>query len=234
MKELFNAAISLPNILPTALLGLVLLYWLTVVVGALDFDFLDFDVDTDVDTDVDVDVDVNPAVDSDVSINSEVSFSWLNSILVFFNIGKVPFMLFLTTLVLPLWVVSVMTNHYVGIDSFLGGLIVLVPAFFVSLFLAKFLTLPFVKLFEHMQKEDSESKTAIGKICVVSTLITEKKIGQAQIATSGSPLLLNVITSAGHELKSGDTALVIEYLKDRNLYLVAPYLMDNGQLTMDN
>lgn len=223
MKELFNAAISLPNIIPTALLGMVMLYWLTVVVGALDFDFLDFDVETDIDTDIDVDVDAAPSADMDVNANGEVSFSWLNSVLVFFNINKVPFMLFLTMLILPLWVISVMTNHYLGIDSFPGGLIVLIPVFFVSLFIAKLLTLPFVKLFEHMQKEDSESKTAIGKICVVSTLITDEKMGQARVETSGSPLLLNVIARPGCELKSGDTALVIEYLKDKNLYLVEPY-----------
>ena len=226
MKELFNAAISSPNIIPTALLGLVLLYWLTVVIGALDFDALDFDVDTDIDTEVDAEV--GPVTDAEVNVadvnaDGGVSLSWFNSILVFFNMSKVPFMLFLTSLVLPLWVIAIMTNHYLGIDSFLGGLIVLVPAFMLSLFFAKLLTLPFVKLFAHMQKEDSESKTAIGKICVASTLITDTKIGQAQVATSGSPLLLNVITSTGHALKSGDSALVVEYLKDRHLYLVEPF-----------
>ena len=226
MKELFNAAISSPNIIPTALLGLVLLYWLTVVIGALDFDALDFDVDTDIDTEVNAgvgpvtDAEVNGA---DVNADGGVSLSWFNSILVFFNMSKVPFMLFLTSLVLPLWVIAIMTNHYLGIDSFLGGLIVLVPAFMLSLFFAKLLTLPFVKLFAHMQKEDSESKTAIGKICVASTLITDTKIGQAQVATSGSPLLLNVITSEGYALKSGDSALVVAYLKDRNLYLIEPF-----------
>ena len=215
MTELFDAAISLPNIIPTALLGLVMLYWITVVLGALDFDFLDFDIDTEVESDI--------TVDADVSGEGDVSISWLNSILVFFNIGKVPFMLFFSTLALPLWVISVMTNHYLDIESFLGGLLVFVPVFFVSLFMAKLLTFPFVKLFEHMEKEDGESNSAIGKICVVSTLITDKKIGQAEVATTGSPILLNVITVSGHQLKSGDTALVIEFLKERNLYLVEPY-----------
>ena len=227
MKELFNAAISLPNIIPTALLGLVLLYWLSVVVGALDFDSLEFDIDADIDAnidaDIDTDIDVIPAVDTDMNAGGDVSLSWFNSVLVFFNINKVPFMLFLTSLVLPLWVISVMTSHYLGINSFLGGLIILAPTFFLCLFIAKFLTLPFVKLFEHMQKEESESKTAIGKVCTVSASITAQKIGQAQVETTGSPLLLNVTTSKGHELKSGDTALVIKYLKDRNVYLVEPY-----------
>ncbi len=215
MTELFDAAISLPNIIPTALLGLVLLYWITVVLGALDFDFLDFDLDTEIEGELEV--------SADAGGEGDVSISWLNSILVFFNIGRVPFMLFLSTLALPLWVLSVMTNYYLGIESFLGGLLVFVPVFFVSLFIAKFLTFPFVKLFQHMEKEDGESNSAVGKICVVSTLITDKKIGQAQVATSGSPILLNVVTGSGHQLKSGDTALVIEFLKERNLYLVEPY-----------
>lgn len=227
MKELFNTAISSPNVIPTAMLGLVLLYWLSVMVGALDFDSPDLDTDASLDIDTDLeatpDVATDSAADTAVSANGDVSLSWFNSVLVFFNISKVPFMLFLTLLILPLWVISVMTNYYMGIDSFLGGLMVLIPAFLASLFLAKFLSYPFVKLFEHMEKEDSESKTAIGKICVVATSITEKKTGQAQVQTSGSPLLLNVIASTGHELKSGDTALVLEYLKDRNLYLIEPY-----------
>ena len=221
MKELFNAAISLPNIIPTAMLGLVLLYWLSVVIGAVDFDSADLDIDTDLDATPDATLD--PVTDTAVSADGDISISWFNSVLVFFNISKIPFMLFLTLLILPLWVISVMTNYYMSMDSFLGGLMVLIPAFLVSLFLAKFLSHPFVKLFEHMEKEDSESKTAIGKICVVATTITEKKTGQAQVQTSGSPLLLNVIASTGHELKSGDTALVLEYLKDRNLYLIEPY-----------
>ena len=222
MKELFNAAISLPNIIPTALLGLVLLYWITVIVGALDFDTLDPDIDGEVD--IEADPSVNTAAQAtDANPEGGISISWLNSILIFFNISKVPFMLFLTMLILPLWVISIMANHYLGIESLIGGLIVLAPVFLVSLFVAKFLTIPFVKLFDHMQKEDVESKTAIGKICVASTVITDKKMGQAQVKTSGSPLLLNVITSEGHALKSGDSALVVAYLKDRNLYLIEPF-----------
>ncbi len=215
MRELLDAAIAAQNSIPTALLGLVMIYWLTVMLGALDFEFLDFDIDTDIDTDVDVDV--------DASADSQVGISWFNSIMVFFNLSRVPFMIFLTALALPIWVICILTNYYLGITTFVGGLITLIPAFIIGLFLAKFITFPFVKLFEHLEKDDKESKSAVGKICITSTEVSENKIGQAKVDTSGSPLLLNIVTPAGITMKNGDSALVIEYLKDRNIYLVEPY-----------
>ena len=41
MTELLHAAVSPPNVLPTSLLVFVLLYWLTVILGLLDFKTLD-------------------------------------------------------------------------------------------------------------------------------------------------------------------------------------------------
>ena len=43
MLELFREAISPPNLLYTLLLGLVMIYWVTVLIGALDLDFLNVD-----------------------------------------------------------------------------------------------------------------------------------------------------------------------------------------------
>lgn len=49
MTELLHAAVSPPNLLPTALLVFVLLYWLTVIVGLLDFKTLDISTSHDFD-----------------------------------------------------------------------------------------------------------------------------------------------------------------------------------------
>ncbi len=46
MNDLLQAAISAPNIIPTALLVFVLVYWLVVILGAIDIDFFDVDVET--------------------------------------------------------------------------------------------------------------------------------------------------------------------------------------------
>lgn len=49
MNDLLQAAISAPNIIPTALLVFVLVYWLVVILGAIDIDFFDVDVETEAD-----------------------------------------------------------------------------------------------------------------------------------------------------------------------------------------
>ncbi|MEK6476602.1 hypothetical protein WJR50_03670 [Catalinimonas sp. 4WD22] len=206
MNDLFNAAVAAPNIIPTALLIFVLVYWIVVILGAIDVDSIDIDVDMETDVD------------------GEISVSWLNHVLAFFNLGQVPFMVFMTFLIVPLWAISVMTNYYLGNQSFILSLILLIPILIVSAFVAKFATQPFVKLFSHLDNNYDRGERQIGKICTLMTTATNIKAGQARINTSGAPLLLNVVTDDGVNLFSGDTAIVLEYIPDRNVYLIEPYI----------
>lgn len=209
MNDLFNAAISAPNIIPTALVVFVLFYWLVVILGAIDIDFFDFDVELDAEADVD----------------GEISVTWLNHVLAFFNLGQVPFMVFMTFLIIPMWVISVMGNYYLGNETFWLSLILLIPNFIVSLFIAKFLTLPFIHLFGKLDHDIEKNKSLIGKICTVITSASDMSIGQARIQTNGAPLLLNVKTPEGMAMKSGDTGMVIDYEQDRHIYLIEPYII---------
>ena len=56
MGELFTEAFAAYNLPLTLFLGLVFLYWLLVIVGALDLDFLNIDLDHDFHADVHIDV----------------------------------------------------------------------------------------------------------------------------------------------------------------------------------
>lgn len=206
MNDLFNAAVAAPNIIPTALLIFVLVYWIVVILGAIDVDSIDIDVDMETDVD------------------GEISVSWLNHVLAFFNLGQVPFMVFMTFLIVPLWAISVMTNYYLGNQSFILSLILLIPILLVSAFIAKFATQPFVKLFSHLDNNYDRGEKQIGKICTLMTTASNIKAGQARISTSGAPLLLNVVTDDGVSMFSGDTAIVLEYIPDRNVYLIEPYI----------
>lgn len=186
MLELLNAAVSTVNIIPTALLVVILLYWLTVIIGLADIDMFDID-------------ELGPdGTDGDVHF----SVDWLNHILIFFNITQVPLMVFLTFLVLPMWVISVLGNYYLGNTSLIFSLILLLPNFFVSLFISKILTTPFVKLFAYMNQEEEEQEV-IGKICITMVAISNDRVGQAKVNTNESPLLLNVKNQTRHEFKGG-------------------------------
>ncbi|MDX5346741.1 MAG: YqiJ family protein [Hymenobacteraceae bacterium] len=207
--ELFEAAFASVNIIPTALLVFVLIYWVAVILGLLDIDL--FNLEIEVDTELDVDAD------------GAGSVVWLNSVLAFFNLGRVPFMLFVTFVAVPFWVISILLNYYVTYSFPWVGFILLIPAFIGSLFVSKILTTPFVKMFAVLEKEHDSSVTIIGQMCTVTLPANSEELGQAAVKTAGAPLLLNVKTTQGKSLKKGQTALVIDYNQENKIYLIEPY-----------
>jgi len=216
MTELLHAAVSPPNLLPTGLLVFVLLYWLTVLLGVLDFKTLDVDTDHTAHFSPDGHTAPDPA---------DMGVSWLNHALAFFNLGRVPLMVLVSFVALPWWVGSILLNHYLGNTSGLLGAVLLVPLLLGSLLVAKVLTLPFVRLFAAMERNHDGGAQPLGKVCTVLLPASQQQLGQASVPQpTGAPLVLSVrAASAAVELKKGDTALVIDYDAARRCYLVEPY-----------
>ncbi|QJX49037.1 hypothetical protein HMJ29_19850 [Hymenobacter taeanensis] len=214
MTELLHAAVSAPNLAPTALLVFVLLYWLTILAGILDLKTVDLDIDHDVD--LGHHAEAHPP---------EMGVSWLNHALTFFNLGRIPLMVFLSFVALPLWAGSILLNYYLHNESGLLGLALLLPLLLGSLLLAKVLTLPFVHLYAAMEKNHDGGVRPLGKVCTVLLPATAYRLGQARVQTqAGAPLMLNVLAaSPTAELRKGDTALVIDYDEQRRCYLIEPY-----------
>ena len=86
MKELIENAFTGVNIIPTVLLILSLIYWLTVIIGIIDLDFFDFDLN----------------IDGDLG-NSMEGFQ---SILAFFNLKEIPIMVLASLISLVFWILS--------------------------------------------------------------------------------------------------------------------------------
>ena len=215
MHELLQAAVSPPNLLPTGLLVFVLLYWVLVIVGMLSSDTLDYHVDH---AHVDVHHDFG-------AHHTGMGVDWLNNALVFFNLGRVPLMFWLSFVALPLWIGSILANHYLGNTSLLIGLALLVPLLVVSLIVAKMLTQPFVRLFAALEKNHEQDTQPVGKVCTVLLPTTHDRLGQASVRLSdGAPIVLNVkAASTQAQLRKGDTALVIDFDAQRRCYLIEPY-----------
>ncbi|MGB3466044.1 MAG: hypothetical protein WBA74_12270 [Cyclobacteriaceae bacterium] len=211
MQELFDHSFSMINIVPTFLLFFSLLYWVIVMLGAIDLDFFDVDIDLDVDTDVDLDT------------PDDISIGWFNSVLVFFNLDQIPLMIFITFLALPMWFISVVGNYYLAVDNVGMSLLLLIPNFIVSLFIAKFTTMPFVKLFSRLNKEETTRISFIGKICRVILVATDQHVGQAEVKQDGSSFLISTRSVGNRNISKGDTALIIEYNEENKTYLIEPY-----------
>lgn len=212
MGDYIDVVFTGANAFSTGLLLFIFLYWIIVILGLVGTDFLDFDIDVDSDVDVDADLDGS----------SETGISWLNKALVFFNLGRIPMMIWLSFLSIPLWVMTMVLNNTLGISSFLPGLITFLPSLIASLFLAKFFTWPLVKVFDKINEETKE-KDILGRIGKVILSASHNSKGQAEVNYNGTFLSFYILTEEGVEVSKGSEVMFIKPL-DGTTFIVEPHL----------
>jgi|LSQX01.3.fsa_nt_gb hypothetical protein len=203
MFELLKTSVTGVNLIPTVLLGLAVLYWLTVIIGALDIDLFDIDIDID----ADVDLSAGP----------------FHGILIFFNVGDLPVMFVFSVLILVFWVLSMLV-YLLPIET--GGVvsaILLVPNFVLSAFITKIITNPLKGLFKGSYKNSSEAYKVEGKVCTLLCSLSYGGLGQAEIVTKGAPIIINVKQGEDEELQKGDKVLVISKDAEKNFYIVKKF-----------
>jgi len=224
MKELLDWAFAPINFPLTVLLLIILLYWLTVIIGLLDFSFLHFNVDADVDLHLDAHAATEIHLNKNIHLDVKTKRSWLTTVLAFFNLGKVPFMVFLSLLVLFVWSGSILGNYYLGNHSLAFALLLFIPNLLISLFLTKILTFPLIHVFSDGKNEFDSNRDIIGKTCTLLLSANDQKIGQAEVlSSSGAPLLLTVKTTPGNQIKRGDKGLIIDYDAASHTFLIEPF-----------
>jgi hypothetical protein len=181
----------------SVLLLCVLGYWLSVIVGALDIDVFDFDLD----------------VDGNADSPTSVGLVGLR----FLNIGEVPLMIWLSFFGLSLWTLTMLIDRpFTGTTT--DGLVVLLRNAGLSIVVAKLCTQPLRGFFDAADPNPAES--LVGETCVVLTPDVTKDAGQASFQTSAAPLLLNVRLSEGSSPIKGSRVLIVGYEPERNIYLV--------------
>jgi uncharacterized membrane protein (DUF485 family) len=183
---------------------LVVLYWLSVVFGAIDMSAFDFDLDVDVDTDVDTDISVG---------------GWFASAFHFFHFDRVPFMLIMSLVILSAWTMTVLTNHYWGNYSVAYGLALAAPVLLIAFFLAKILSYPLIPVFARMNTA-AVPVEYIGMQCRVKLPPYGKNFGQGGVYHDGDELLVNI--KSNHPLKAGEETVIIGRTEDQRYWLVEP------------
>lgn len=234
MNEVLQEAIALHNLPATVLLGLVLGYWLLVMLGALDSDVDTVDIGGhgDVHVDAEVHADVHAGADAHGAAHGEGT---LGALFLragrFLHLGQVPFMVVLSILAIFIWFFSITGNYYLngtsGHRSHLLALLLLVPNVFLSALLTRVAVSPFRRLFEAMQKTEAESETVVGREGRVVSSRVDASYGQVEIQTHAAPLLINARTGAGQAaLLKGTSVLVFAYAENQAVYLVRPVVTD--------
>jgi hypothetical protein len=222
MQEFLQIALSFPTVVFSALMLVMVLYWMMVILGALDLDLLEFDLDFDLDGDVDFEVDVDVDADAEMIGGPGLIEAMLGAL----GLGTVPVTIIASFWILLSWMISFSAVYYLA--PMIGGLSAIVAiAFAVGSFAAAtplniLIMQPFIQLFR-APEQTRGGDSLVGSMCVVTTGSVTETFGQAKVRDGGAGLVLSVRSDGGNRLKRGSKALVIDYDEERNAYIVEPY-----------
>jgi hypothetical protein len=216
MAELWSIAVSGPTIFPTLFLAVIILYWISVIVGALDMDL--FDVDIDVSPDVDADADVD--IDAEATAHG-VSSGPFQAALIFFNLADIPLMLFISFWVLLTWVGTVTLEYLLGSPGTVLSFVILFGNIFTMLFAAKIITTPLKGILK--KSNDISKRKTVGQLCKLLSDLEPGRLGQGEVKTGEAPLVVNVMTRPDCSMKKGQTALIIEKNNEKNFFIIEPF-----------
>ena len=241
--EFFDILLTYPVFIYTTLLGVVLVYWMFALVGLVDFETtgpdMDVDIDIDVDIDVDVDVDVDTDIDAgdvshhhhldgDVETNADGearNIGTLASWLISLGLTGVPFSVVVSLLTLFSWVICCFATLWLlplvptEILRFAAGTAICIASFALSTPITAACVRPLRKLF--VVHRAITNADLVGRECIVFTGSVDEKFGRAEIPTHGSSYHISVVAKTPNNLKRGDTAIVVSYDEDKQLYLIA-------------
>jgi hypothetical protein len=230
LHTLFN---PLPNAVMTVLVGVLAMYWLYVMLGGVGFGDLDLGVDFDADVDVgaeipdvqvgdaaaDTDGDADADGDGDApQARHESAFA---KFLHYLNVGKVPFMLVLSTFKFLTWICTLITTKFLLVDTWgWKSILILIPMFAIGILLTRYATTPMAKFFKQIGYQGEEEIDFLGRSGKMLSTIKGDKIGFAEFIIERNPMKLNVKSHTGGEIAYGDQVMVTDESDDRKIYFV--------------
>ncbi len=234
-----------PTAFFTGALGLSVLYWLFVIIGAVGIDVIDLDgvvegldslegamdgaIDGAMDGAIDGAMDgaADGAMDAGAdgvadSIGGGHSLTWY--FVHALALQKAPATVVLSLFVLFAWTISALAMHYfvAGAEGDTGLLSAAV--LFGSLVGATAVTnravQPLERFFE--DKQAARRTDSIGRNCEIRTGRVDATFGQAESNDGGAGLVIEVRCEEPNTLRKGDNALIISFDDKREVYWVEP------------
>lgn len=208
MTSFLDAALAYPTMIYTALLGLVLFYWLLAIVGLVDFEAGGLEIEADLQADADV---------SDLGT--------LAGYLVALGINGVPFSIVVSLMVLLSWVFSCLLGMWLlplmptALLSAVAGTAVLLLCPLFALPITARVIRPMRGLF--VTHNAMSNQELVGRTCKVLTGRVDETFGRAEVSTRGAGVNISVWAETPNELVKGSVARIIDYDPDRQRYLIA-------------
>ena len=229
MTQFLDAMLAFPTVIFTIPLGVIVGYWLTVMVGAVGIDLLDGDLgDFALGAKAGAGEMLEGGAKAAVEAGTKASLESVKSGASFLEglgFGGVPVTVSVSFVVFLSWLMSMgfarPAKEALGaLPGALvsGGLATLCLA--VGLVLAALAVRPLRPMFAVQQAP--RRAELMGRVCVIASGRVDGKFGHATFEDGGAGLLLNVVCDKSNALTRGEKALILSYDAARDAYEVEP------------
>ncbi len=224
MTEFLAALLALPTILFTGMLSLVLLYWLTVLAGALDIHVGSHDGGGhDVGHDAGHDVGHHSDHQADMAPGGHETHGFLE----FLSYGKVPVTIIVSIFTFLAWMLCMAGEFWLRapLSAMISGplfSLALFPAATIpSLIVTGYLVRPLRGIFNQHVEHGEEG--LVGRMVRITSRTADREFGTATCDNAGAGILMNVVCRDGVTLIRDDMAVVVEYDSSKQVYHIAPF-----------
>jgi hypothetical protein len=217
---LLDASLQFPTVVFTIGLGIALVYWLFVLLGALDIDLLGGadhgGVGDAVAGGAKGGAEALKGIKPDVDADTGGLWHGL-------GLGAVPVTISVSLILFAGWAGSLLAMEY-GLPA-LGSPGWLVPALLpvvlvVAIVLTALLVRPLAPVFAF--REGKSNRDYVGHTCTITTGRVDDNFGQATVEDGGTVLVIPVRCDRPEKLARGDKALIIDFDPERQAYVVEP------------
>lgn len=209
MNPFYQNIASFPTLIFTFFLAITVLYWLIAILGLVDMDILDFDLDTD--------LDLNP---ESTATNPDV----LAGLMLRFGLTGVPVTIIVSLISLLGWLLCYYLAHFLlplvepGVFRYLLGLPILLASLYIAVMITAVLIKPLRPLF--LKAQQQTVKQLLGQVAIVRTSRVDSGFGEAVLEDGGAGLILKVRATDQQQFKKGDRVVLLEHLQQENVYRV--------------
>ncbi len=233
MSELLSASLTFPTVVFTVGLGIALVYWLFVLLGALDIDlFHGGDVGGDgIDVGGHVDVGGHDVGGHDVGGHDaggdggdggdhDAGDGGGGGIWHALGLGVIPLTISISVIMLVGWCGSLLVMYYFGDLGRWLAAVVLPGMIIVAIPFTALLLRPLRRTFTF--KEGKSNRDYVGHLCTITTGTVDNGFGQATLEDGGNVLEIPVRCDRSGALVRGHRALIIDFDEAREAYVVEP------------
>lgn len=209
MDPFYENVLSFPTVIFSVVLVFCVLFWLIAILGFLDISFLDIP---------------EPDFDFDSGGDTASTPDAVAGIILKLGLDGVPLTVVITLISLIGWFISYYIVNFTR-DYLPGGVLyygVGLVSFFVTFYLSALITSKIIRPLRPLFKKMGQDieKLVMGQTAVVRTSRVDDSFGEALLNDGGAGLILKVRTTGNETYKKGDRVVLIEHIKENNVFRV--------------